>query len=88
MINDKVKEVQYNNVVQKIGKELNMKHMTPLERHFELCGSKKHLTNQIKIKFNEIPEDYINKINDADRDTLEKWVINFVFANSLDEVFA
>ncbi len=43
--------------------------------------------NQLKVKFNEIPERYLSELERADTKTLEHWGINFINASSIDEVF-
>lgn len=43
--------------------------------------------HQSKVKFNDLSDAYIEKINRADVNTLNQWCINFVNAKSLDEVF-
>jgi Domain of unknown function (DUF4351) len=61
--------------------------ITNIEKMWLQQGEAHLLLNQLKLKFNSIPEEYINKIKEADTNTLDKWGANFVFANSLDEVF-
>ncbi len=88
-------ELEYIEKAKQIDQEFNMKLMSTIERygyqqgevHGYQQGEAHLLINQLKVKFNEIPEDYIDKINGADASTLERWGTNFVFANSLDEVF-
>lgn len=45
------------------------------------------LTSQLKAKFKELPETYIKKINRADPATLNQWAINFINAQSLEDIF-
>ncbi len=50
-------------------------------------GEASLLTIQLKAKFKVLPEAYVERINCADPSTLSEWAINFVTAQSLDEVF-
>jgi len=50
-------------------------------------GEARLLATQLKVKFKELPESYMQKINSADLTTLNRWAINFVNAQSLNEVF-
>ncbi len=50
------------------------------------CGASL-LMNMLKVKFNDLSDAYIEKINRADVNTLNQWCINFVNAKSLDQVF-
>ena len=59
-------------------------HLTQKGR--QECGASL-LMNMLKVKFNDLSDAYIEKINRADVNTLNQWCINFVNANSLDEVF-
>jgi len=45
------------------------------------------LLNMLKIKFNNLSEAHIEKVNCADVNTLSQWGINFVNAKTLEEVF-
>lgn len=45
------------------------------------------LTSLLKAKFKVLPEEYLEKINRADANTLNRWGINFINAQSLDEIF-
>jgi len=80
-------ELEYIEKAKKVDQEFNMKLTLTAERYGYQQGEAHLLTKQLKVKFSEIPEDYIHKINGADASTLERWGVNFVFANSLDEVF-
>ncbi|MBF0178050.1 MAG: DUF4351 domain-containing protein, partial [Magnetococcales bacterium] len=42
---------------------------------------------QLKEKFGELPEETQRKIHRAERTTLEKWSLQILRANTLDEVF-
>lgn len=50
-------------------------------------GEAHMLLNQLKVKFNDLPESYVERINRADANTLNQWGINLLMAQSLDEVF-
>ncbi len=75
-------ELEYNNKSRNIDRKSNMSMVLAFER-----AEARFLIIQLKYKFPEISEDYVNKIYDADSYTLEKWGINLIQANSLDEVF-
>lgn len=45
------------------------------------------LLDMLKVKFNDLSDAYIEKINGADASTLSQWCINLLNAKSLDEVF-
>lgn len=88
-------EVQYIKQAKEIDQERNMNLTLTAERHgFEQgqvsgyqLGEAHILKNLLKLKFKEIPKEYLEKIDNADVNTLEQWCNNFVFANSLEEVF-
>ena len=42
----------------------------------------------LKAKFKELPDEYIKKIDAADVDTIHRWAINFIEAQSLEKVFS
>lgn len=50
-------------------------------------GEASLLRNILKAKFKEVPDAYIKKIDTADVDTLNRWAINLIHAQSLDEIF-
>ncbi len=76
-------ELEYNKKAKEIDRRSEMSLVLTTERHAEA----RFLMNLLKFKFNEIPDGYISKINDADTRTLEKWGINLMLAKSLDDVF-
>jgi hypothetical protein len=80
-------ELEYVRRAKEIDREFNMNLTLTAERHGYQQGEAHILVNQLKVKFAEVPEDYVKKINSADTSTLERWSTNFVFANSIDEVF-
>ncbi|MBF0602849.1 MAG: hypothetical protein HQL07_04050 [Nitrospirae bacterium] len=46
------------------------------------------LLKQIRRKFGQTPDWVTEKVQKANLDLIETWSDNFVFANSVDEVFA
>ena len=50
-------------------------------------GQAHFLMNILKAKFNDLSDTYLEKISSADTDALNKWGINVLNAQSLDEVF-
>lgn len=84
-------ELAYIESAKEIDREFNMNLTLTAERHGYHKGlhngEARILMNQLKFKFNEIPDDYIEKINSADARTLEKWGINIMVAKSLEDVF-
>ncbi|MDB6096302.1 MAG: cytosolic protein [Francisellaceae bacterium] len=90
---------QYHESVKQIEEELKVNYMTTAEKiGFQQGiqegmqqgmqqGEAKILLMQLKTKFNEVPESYVKKIQAADDNTLSQWAINFIKANSLDDVF-
>jgi len=94
-------QVQYITEAKAIDEEfsMNMNFTTIAERHgFEegmqqgmqqgvQHGEAHLLTSILKVKFKELPDAYVKKISTADADTLNQWAINFINAQSLDEVF-
>lgn len=50
-------------------------------------GEASLLINMLKIKFKNLSDLYVEKINRADVNTLNQWGINLMNAQSLDEVF-
>ncbi len=64
-----------------------MNFMLTAERLGFEKGEANLLTSILKAKFKDLPEAYLKKIDKADADTLNQWAINFVNAQSLDEVF-
>lgn len=45
------------------------------------------LIRQLKAKFKTLPDKYLERINNADPTTLSEWSINFIHAQSLEEIF-
>lgn len=45
------------------------------------------LISLLKAKFKEVSEAYLKKIDCADTETLNRWAINFINAESLEEIF-
>lgn len=80
-------ELEYIEQVRSIDKEFNMELTLTAERYAFQRGEANVLINQLKAKFKEIPEEYLHKIEHADVTSIDKWSVNFVFANSLKEVF-
>lgn len=50
-------------------------------------GEANLLIAQLTAKFKTLPEVYVKKIHHADTNTLNRWGINFINAQSLDEIF-
>ncbi len=50
-------------------------------------GEAQLLLNILMAKFKEVPEVYVQKIYRADDRTLKQWAVNFIRANTLEEVF-
>jgi len=84
-------QVQYITEAKAIDQEFAMNFTTIAERHgFEegmQQGEAHLLTSILKAKFKELPDTYIKKIDTADAETLNQWAINFITAQSLDEIF-
>lgn len=80
-------ELEYIKRAKEIDREFNMNLTLTAERHGFREGEASILIDQLKAKFNEVPEIVVTKINSADAITLKRWGINFVFANTIDEVF-
>lgn len=84
-------EVEYIQQVKRIEKEYNMTYVLTAERHGIEQGIQKGeaglLMRQLQAKFNTLPETYVEKIKNADSNTLSRWGINFVKAESLDDIF-
>ncbi|MBF0137537.1 MAG: Rpn family recombination-promoting nuclease/putative transposase [Magnetococcus sp. DMHC-1] len=61
-------------------------------RDWEHNGRRKEaaviLLKQLRRKFGQVPEQITAKVTAADLELIETWSENFVFANSMDEVFA
>lgn len=76
-------ELEYVKKAKEIDRRSEMSLVLTTERHAEA----RFLMNQLKFKFNEIPKDYVSKVNNADSRTLEQWGINLIIAKSLDDVF-
>ncbi len=87
--------LEYINQVKQLEQEMKVSYTTTTEKMWlqqGICQGIQHgeahlLTNLLRVKFKNIPQEYINRINNADANSLEQWGINFVFATSLDEVF-
>lgn len=92
-------EVLYIERIKRIEEEYNMSFTLTAERHgFEQgieqgiqkgvhLGEAGLLMRQLQAKFNTLPETYVEKIKTADTNTLSRWGINFVNAESLDDIF-
>ncbi len=50
-------------------------------------GEAHMLTSLLQAQFKMLPEEYLEKINHADAETLNRWGINFINAQSLDDIF-
>lgn len=88
-------DVEYVETAKKIDEEFKMTYVSTAERvgyqkgieQGVQYGEAHLLMNMLKVKFNDLPEAYVEKINCADANTLNQWGINFVMAQSLDDVF-
>lgn len=80
-------EVEYIQQVKRIEKEYNMTYVLTAERHGIQKGEAGLLKQLLEAKFNTLPETYVEKIKNADSNTLSRWGINFVNAESLDDIF-
>jgi hypothetical protein len=67
---------------------------TPIRSEFMTMGEQwiqqgeaHMLANLLKAKFTVLPEEYLEQINRADTNTLNRWGVNFVTAQSLDDIF-
>ncbi len=87
-------QIQYITEAKKIDEEfasMNMNFTTIAERHgFEhgiQYGEADLLMSILKAKFKELPDAYVKKIDTADASTLKQWAINFINAQSLEEIF-
>jgi hypothetical protein len=88
-------EVEYIKRVKRIEEEYNMTFTLTAERHGYENGIQKGvhlgeaglLMRLLEVKFNTLPETYVEKIKNADPNTLNRWGINFVKAESLDDIF-
>jgi len=58
------------------------------EQTGEKKGEAKMLIRQLQHRFGQVPEQITARIKQADLKLLETWIDNFVFAQSLDDVFA
>ena len=61
--------------------------LTAAER-WELNGSIKTLQRQLTIKFGEVPSEYQHRLEAATPAQFDRYVVQFVTAQTLDEVFA
>ncbi len=50
-------------------------------------GMEKALKSMIKVRFGNVSFDIERKINEASKEQLEKWIINFVNSRTIDEIF-
>ena len=75
--------LEYIKQAKSIDQEFNMVLVTPTERYTQANV----LIKLLRVKFKEIPDKYVHKIKYADVTSIDKWSVNFVFANSLEEVF-
>ncbi len=57
-----------------------------MERGMDI-GMEKALKSMIKVRFGNVSSDIERKINEAPKEQLEKWIINFVNSRTIDEVF-
>ncbi len=80
-------EVEYIQQVKRIEKEYNMTYVLTAERHGIQKGEAGLLMRLLQAKFDTLPETYVEKIKNADSNTLSQWGINFVKAESLDDIF-
>lgn len=84
-------EVQYFEMAKKIDEEFQMQYIVSAERYGieqgKQQGEAHMLTHILKAKFKELPEVYVEKIKDAKPDVLNRWAMNFVNAETLDDVF-
>jgi len=51
-------------------------------------GEAKLLSMQIKMKFGEVPQDVVERLNQASAEQLEEWGIKILTADSLDDLMA
>ncbi|MBF0117102.1 MAG: DUF4351 domain-containing protein [Magnetococcales bacterium] len=58
------------------------------EQTGEKKGKADTLLRQLQRRFGQVPEQIIAKVTQADLKRIEAWSDNFVFAQSLDDVFA
>jgi len=79
--------IQCNKQVEELEKELNMVYMTPSERLWLKQGESTFLTELLEYKFKHVPQAYLERINQADPETLLKWGRRVLIAQSLEAVF-
>lgn len=84
-------EVIYREQVQRIEEEFKMNYITSFERagieKGVQLGEGRVLMHLLEHKFKELPENYREKINSADQETLLTWAGRLLECQSIDEVF-
>ena len=77
-------EVQYTTSFERIGLERGIG--IGREQGVQLGGASL-LLKQVEAKFKKVPASCVEKINSADAKTLAQWGVNFVKAESIEEIF-
>lgn len=92
-------EVEYIEKAKEIDQEFHMQLTLTAERYGFRQGEQQGeqrgfqhgeahiLTSILRAKFKELPESYVQKINNSEPDILNQWAINSVAAQTLEQVF-
>lgn len=84
-------ELEYNKRVHKLEEELKVSFITTSEKNWlnkgMVDGEKVILTKLLNKKFGSVPEQYLNKLNDANTDQLVTWSERCLDAKTLNDVF-
>ncbi len=80
-------ELKCKEMIEILEEELHVDYVTSFERIGIEKGEGTMLLCFLEGKFKNVPEDYLQKINNADAETLVKWGKRVLNSQSLDDVF-
>lgn len=81
-------EPLFRETIERIEQENKMTFVTSYERLARQEGESSQLLRQLMRKFDTLPDDIQQRVQTATSAQLETWSLNFVDADTLDEVFA
>ncbi len=83
----KLLEEQLYQAIEAMEQEEQMPYVTAIERYAQARGEAQTLRKQIQLKYKEIPDWVTEKINQADKSQLDRWVDRILFEDNLENLF-
>jgi hypothetical protein len=92
-------ELEYNETIEKIEEEFKMTYVSTAERvgirkgealgieKGKVIGEGEMLVSQLTIKFQTVPQKYLDRIKNAHTDALMVWAKKLLFAPKIEDVF-